>query len=47
MKADDGIIIWSETYNKPVDDLLMVQDDIAAAVTKTLTATIARGTAAP
>jgi len=42
MKADDGIIIWSETYNKPVDDLLMVQDDIASAVTRALTATISK-----
>jgi TolB-like protein/DNA-binding winged helix-turn-helix (wHTH) protein len=40
MKADNGFIIWSETYDKPVDDLLMVQDDIASAVTKALQATI-------
>lgn len=40
MKADEGIIIWSETYNKPVGDLLKVQDDIADAVTKALTGTI-------
>ena len=43
MKADSGFIIWSETYDKPFDDLLAVQDDIAAAVTKALTATIAKG----
>jgi transcriptional activator of cad operon len=40
MKADNGFVIWSETYDKPVDDLLMVQDDIAAAVTHALQATI-------
>jgi transcriptional activator of cad operon len=40
IKADNGFIIWSETYDKPVDDLLMVQDDIAGSVTKALQATI-------
>ncbi|MES2164368.1 MAG: winged helix-turn-helix domain-containing protein [Pseudomonadota bacterium] len=40
MKADNGFIIWSETYDKPVDDLLMVQDDIADAVTKALKTTL-------
>jgi len=43
MKADSGFIIWSETYDKPFDNLLAVQDDIATAVTKALTATIAKG----
>ncbi|RFP15768.1 MULTISPECIES: winged helix-turn-helix domain-containing protein [unclassified Duganella] len=43
MKADNGFVIWSETYDKPVDDLLMVQDDIADAVTKALKATISQG----
>jgi len=43
IKADNGFIIWSETYDKPVDDLLMVQDDIADAVSKALKATIAAG----
>jgi len=41
IKADNGFIVWSETYDKPVKDLLMVQDDIADAVTKALQATIA------
>ncbi|ELX13449.1 transcriptional regulator domain-containing protein [Janthinobacterium sp. HH01] len=43
MRADSGFIIWSETYDKPFDDLLAVQDDIATAVTKALTAAIAKG----
>lgn len=43
IQADNGFIIWSETYDKPVDDLLMVQDDIADAVSKALKATIATG----
>ncbi|CAN7476164.1 winged helix-turn-helix domain-containing protein [Pseudoduganella sp. LjRoot289] len=46
IKADNGFIIWSETYDKPVDDLLMVQDDIAGAVTKALKATISNGAGA-
>ena len=28
--------MWSETYDRPVDDLLMVQDDIAGEVTSAL-----------
>ncbi|WP_373888174.1 winged helix-turn-helix domain-containing protein [Massilia sp. Root351] len=45
MKADNGFIIWSDTYDRPVDDLLMVQDDIAGAVAKALKAAIEKGTA--
>ncbi|KQW94001.1 transcriptional regulator [Massilia sp. Root418] len=44
-KADNGFIIWSGTYDKPVDDLLMVQDDIADAVAKALTAAMEKGAA--
>jgi TolB-like protein/DNA-binding winged helix-turn-helix (wHTH) protein len=40
MKADNGFVIWSATYDRPVDDLLMVQDDIAEQVTKALVATV-------
>lgn len=47
MKADNGFVIWSESYDKPVDDLLMVQDDIAEAVTKALKATIDRSAGGP
>ena len=34
--ADSGFVVWSETYDRPFDDILMVQDDIAGAVTKAL-----------
>lgn len=37
MRADDGYVLWSETYDRPADDLLMIQDDIAAEVQKALT----------
>ena len=40
VRAADGFVIWSETYDKPVDDLLMVQDDIAGEVAKSLKTTI-------
>ena len=39
-RADDGYVVWSETYDRPVGDILMVQDDIAAEVTKALRASI-------
>jgi len=44
MEADNGFVIWSATYDRPVDDLLMVQDDIGEQVTKALEKTIAGGT---
>jgi transcriptional activator of cad operon len=40
IRADDGYVIWSETYDRPLDDKLMVQDDIAGEVTKALRASI-------
>jgi transcriptional activator of cad operon len=40
IRADPGYVVWSETYDRPFDDILMVQDDIAGEVTKALTASI-------
>jgi len=40
IRADNGYVVWSETYDRPFDDILMVQDDIAGKVTKALTASI-------
>jgi TolB-like protein/DNA-binding winged helix-turn-helix (wHTH) protein len=40
MRADDGYVMWSETYDRPFDDILMVQDDIAGEVTKVLRSSI-------
>ncbi len=40
IRADSGYVVWSETYDRPFDDLLMVQDDIAGEVTKALRASI-------
>ena len=40
VRADNGYVIWSETYDRPFDDIVMVQDDIAGEVTKALRASI-------
>ena len=36
IKAADGSHLWSETFDRQVDDIFKVQDDIAAAVTRSL-----------
>jgi transcriptional activator of cad operon len=38
VRADNGYVVWSETYDRPFHDRLMVQDDIAGEVTKALRA---------
>jgi transcriptional activator of cad operon len=40
VRAANGYIVWSETYDRPLHDILMVQDDIAGEVTKALSASI-------
>ncbi len=39
-RADSGYVVWSHTYDRPLKDILMVQDDIAGEVTKALRASI-------
>lgn len=36
VRADDGFVVWAETYDRRLDDTLKVQDDIAGEVTKAL-----------
>jgi len=36
VRADNGFVVWSETYDRRQDDTLKVQDDIAGEVTKAL-----------
>jgi transcriptional activator of cad operon len=36
VRADNGFVIWSETYDRQSDDTLKIQDDIAGEVTKAL-----------
>ena len=40
IRADNGYIVWSETYDRPFHDILMVQDDIAGEVIKALKTSI-------
>jgi transcriptional activator of cad operon len=45
IRGNSGYVIWSETYNQPATNILMVQDDIAAEVTKALKSSIATSSA--
>jgi TolB-like protein/DNA-binding winged helix-turn-helix (wHTH) protein len=36
LRADDGFVIWSENYDRPKADRVMIQDDIAAEVAKAI-----------
>lgn len=36
IRADDGYVAWSETYDRPLDNELKVQDDIATEVARAL-----------
>jgi transcriptional activator of cad operon len=40
IRADNAVIVWSETYDRPWNDILVVQDDIAGEVTKALKTSI-------
>jgi len=40
IRADSGYVVWSETYDRPFDDILIVQGDIAGEVAKALRASI-------
>jgi transcriptional activator of cad operon len=42
IRADNGFVVWSETYDRPLDDTLKIQDDIAGEVTKALRQSIDR-----
>jgi len=46
-RADNGYVVWSETYDRPFDDRLMVQDDIAGEVAKALKPSIEANPDAP
>jgi transcriptional activator of cad operon len=40
VRASDGYVVWSETYDRAFDDKLQVQDDIAGEVAKALQGSI-------
>jgi len=46
IKADDGYHLWSETYDRTLENIFVVQDEIAAAVVDSLKLTLL-GEAAP
>jgi TolB-like protein len=41
--VESGYVVWSESYDRPVNDILMVQDEIAGKVTQALRASIEAG----
>ena len=40
IKADDGFHLWSESYDRTLDDIFAIQDEIALAVTGALKMTL-------
>jgi transcriptional activator of cad operon len=46
VRAENGYVIWSETYDRPLVDKLLVQEDIAGEVVKALRTSI-EGTSEP
>ena len=47
IRASDGTHLWSETYDRTLDDIFKVQDEIAGAVVLKLQGTLLGGTADP
>lgn len=43
IRVESGYVVWSESYDRPVNDILMVQDEIAGKVTQALRASIEAG----
>ncbi len=43
VRADNGYHVWSETYDRTVDDIFSIQDEIAGAVVKALKVTLLEG----
>lgn len=40
IRADNGYVVWSDTYDRPFDNILIVQADIAGEVAKALRASL-------
>lgn len=43
VRADDGYRVWSETYDRKLDDIFKIQDEIAGAVVKALEVRLREG----
>jgi TolB-like protein/Tfp pilus assembly protein PilF len=46
IQVDNGYHLWSETYEREMDDVFAIQDDISLAITKALEAELGASTAA-
>lgn len=40
VRASDGVVIWSENYDRPKTDRVMIQDDIATEVARAISASV-------
>jgi transcriptional activator of cad operon len=40
VRAEDGVVLWSENYDRPKTDRVMIQDDIASEVAKALSVSV-------
>jgi TolB-like protein/Tfp pilus assembly protein PilF len=47
IKVDDGFHLWSEDYDRKLDDIFAVQDEISAAIASALKAKLPGGDASP
>ncbi|HTF65111.1 MAG TPA: winged helix-turn-helix domain-containing protein [Edaphobacter sp.] len=47
IKADDGFQLWSETYDREIEDIFAVQDEIALAATQALQVKLLAGNGQP
>jgi len=43
VRVDDGFLLWSETYDRKLDDVFKVQDEIATAVVRALEVSLLEG----
>lgn len=44
LRAENSYVLWTENYDRPLDDILKVQDEIAGEVTKALQGNLVSGT---
>jgi TolB-like protein/DNA-binding winged helix-turn-helix (wHTH) protein/Flp pilus assembly protein TadD len=47
IKADDGFQLWSQTYDREIEDILAIQDEIALAATQALQVKLLGGNGQP
>jgi TolB-like protein/DNA-binding winged helix-turn-helix (wHTH) protein/Flp pilus assembly protein TadD len=47
IKADDGFQVWSQTYDREINDIFAVQDEIARAATEALQSKLLEGNGQP